>query len=77
MHPLFGREFCARQDILDQMKMAKPKMTIFEIKQKKQKNTSEISNAARVMRDLKSKNDHIIEKYKGTGFFTLQVLNHF
>ena len=50
------------------MKMAKPKMTIFEIKQKKQKNTSEISNAARVMRDLKSKNDHLIEKYKGTDF---------
>ena len=65
MHPLFGNEYCARQDILDQMKMAKPKMTIFEIKQKKQKNTTEISNAAAVMRDLKSKNDHIIERYKG------------
>ena len=39
-------------------------MTIFEIKEKKTKN-SDLSNAANVMRQLKSKNSHIIEKFKG------------
>ena len=65
VHPLFGQEYCARQDLLDQMKTAKPKMTIFEIKQKKQKPNDQIKNAAAVMRNLKDKNDHIIQKYKG------------
>ena len=42
-------------------------MTIFEIKEKKTKN-SDLSNAANVMRQLKSKNSHIIEKFKGETF---------
>ena len=42
-------------------------MTIFEIKEKKTKN-SDLSNAANVMRQLKSKNSHIIEKFKGKNF---------
>ena len=52
------------KDILDHIKTIKPKMTIFEIKEKKTKN-SDLSNAANVMRQLKSKNSHIIEKFKG------------
>ena len=55
------------KDILDHIKTIKPKMTIFEIKEKKTKN-SDLSNAANVMRQLKSKNSHIIEKFKGKIF---------
>ena len=47
-------------------------MTIFEIKEKKTKN-SDLSNAANVMRQLKSKNSHIIEKFKGETFSVLPV----
>jgi len=63
IHPLFGEDVASRQDILDHIKTIKPKMTIFEIKEKKTKN-SDLSNAANVMRQLKSKNSHIIEKFK-------------
>ena len=49
---------------MDHIKNIKPKLTIFEIKEKKTKN-SELSNAANVMRQLKSQNSHIIEKFKG------------
>ena len=58
------RNLTGFKDILDHIKTIKPKMTIFEIKEKKTKN-SDLSNAANVMRQLKSKNSHIIEKFKG------------
>ena len=61
------------KDILDHIKTIKPKMTIFEIKEKKTKN-SDLSNAANVMRQLKSKNSHIIEKFKGKNSFEGSVL---
>ena len=62
--PFADQNLTGFKDILDHIKTIKPKMTIFEIKEKKTKN-SDLSNAANVMRQLKSKNSHIIEKFKG------------
>ena len=59
---------------MDHIKTIKPKLTIFEIKEKKTKN-SDLSNAANVMRQLKNQNSHIIEKFKGENFLkTLRKL---
>ena len=55
----------AHQSILDKMATLKPKMTIFEIKMKKQKvNTTETSNAAEVMRQMRQSNIDRIENFK-------------
>jgi len=65
VHPIFGTELAAQQSILDKMASLKPKMTIFEIRQKKCKNvTSEAVNAANIMRNMRELNCDRIEQFK-------------